>query len=275
MERINKILNFVNSLETTETQKPINENHDQLIENQPIKKSKKGLNDDLLESSSTEDLVKDDKMYNKLRRKLKSTRRYPTNIFGKAFYSQQEVDDYIKELADSKRLYNKKLKAEAIANTKLNVDELEQISSDDEDDIITKDNMVYSTKKPIGIVKNEKRYRLPTTNKEDRKAIFDEVYKNKEVLPDLLKADDSEFNDMTLNTIKSEHLKKKTKQHMDNNIVKDNTWNKKEFIKLMEDLMELSKSEDEKKPLIKEPEDNNENQPIKNGFNPMLFKRFK
>ena len=271
MERIAKILDFVNSTATNNEVKQNNEDikpnpgiEDKKEEQQQINKNNLPIkNNDIVPSTPTEpettetptetptetqnnDIYADNKKYNSLRRKLKKQKIYPCNINDKAFYSQQEVDDYLKVLADNKRLYNKKLRNDKLIKTSLKIDELEHINEDD--DVIEDDGYIYTHNKPVGVVKDNKRYKLPTTNKTDRNNIFKEIGNNKEVITKLLKTDDkNEFNNITLNNIHNEAVKKKTQQHINNNIVKDNTWNKNEFIKLMEKKMaKINRSNEEK-----------------------------
>ena len=310
MDRISKILDFVNSTATNNEVKPNTEDitpnpgiEDKTDEQQQINKNNLPIvNNDILPSAPTEPVVKeptaqeqteaqnddiyaDNKKYNSLRRKLKKQQIYPCNINNKAFYSQQEVDDYLKVLADNKRLYNKKLRNDKLTKTNLKIDELEHINEDDE--VVEDDGYIYAHNKPIGVVKDNKRYKLPTTNKADRANIFKEIGNNKEVITKLLKTDDkNEFNNITLNNIHNEAVKKRTQQHINNNIIKDNTWNKNEFIKLMEQKMaKINQSNDEKMNRTNIPQQHIQrpttpyntnitpyNNPI--GLNPKLFTKY-
>ena len=266
MDRITRILDFVNKNDgLNNTSKQPEPTHQQPPAPEPTTQQPPEIvKQDEIDMN---EYLNDDKKYNALRRKLKKNKAFPCNIMGKAFYSQEEIDNYLDVLKDNKRVFNRNKKKEAIKNTKMNVADLDEIN---DDNIIEDDGYVYSTKKPMGIVKDNKKYKLPTTNKKDRHKIFDEVKNDKDAVNKLLSAkDDNEFNDITLSKIKDKNTLRRTKQHISNDISKDNTWNKNEFINLMEKIMtdetptqqhqELEPDE----PII---------MPRSYGFNPKLFR---
>ena len=307
MERIAKILDFVNSTSTnnevkpnTEDIKPLPGNDDKMDKQEEICKNNLPIvNNDTLPSAPTEPAVKstepiepiepkdsnlyaDNKKYNSIRRKLKKQQTFPCNINGKAYYTQEDVNNELKALADGKRAYNKQLKQNKLKNTKIEVNDLEEL---DNNEAVEDDGYIYTHTKPIGIVKDNKRYRLPTTNTTDRANIFNEIGNNKEVITKLLKTDnDNDFNEITLNNIHNENVKKRTQQHINNDIVKDNTWNKNEFIKLMERKMnEINKNNEDKmnRTNIPQPQrpitqynSNMNSYNNMNGLNPLLFKKY-
>lgn len=262
MDRITRILDFVNKNDATKPAEPTPQ--PQQPEQPPQPTVPETVKQDEIDMN---EYLGDDKKYNALRRKLKKNKAFPCNIMGKAFYSQEEIDNYLDVLKDNKRVFNRNKKKDAIKNTKMNVADLDEIN---DENIIEDDGYVYSTKKPMGIVKDNKKYKLPTTNKKDRNKIFDEVKNDKDAVNKLLAAkDDNEFNDITLSKIKDKNTLRRTKQHISNDISKDNTWNKNEFISLMEKIM--ADESPAQKPQALEP-DEPMIMPRSYGFNPKLFR---
>ena len=314
MDRVSKILDFVNSTavehnieplckspgdedKTTETDKVKEvkeDNNNNTVSNtknnniEPLCKSP-GDEDKTTETDKVKEVKEDNnilysdvKRYNAIRRKLKKQQTFPCNIDGKAYYTQEDVNNELKALADGKRAYNKQLKQNKLKNTKIEVNDLEEL---DNNEVVEDDGYIYTHNKPIGIVKDNKRYRLPTTNITDRANIFNEIGNNKEVITKLLKTDnDNEFNEITLNNIHNEKVKKRTQQHINNDIVKDNTWNRNEFIKLMERKMnEINKNNDDKMNRTNIPQAQKSNISHTSnitgynntiGLNPLLFKKY-
>ena len=228
------------------------------------------------------DIVKDTKRYNSLRRKLNKQKIYPCNIDGIALYKQEDVNNFLVELANNKKLYNKQLKADKLNKTRLNIDNLENIN--EHDDYIEQDGYIYANNNPVGVVKDNKRYKLPATNKKDRAEIFNEVKDNKEVINKLLKAETTDdFDNITIENIKNNKVKDKAKQHINNDIKRDNTWNKNEFLKLMEQMMQANEEKMTRTniPMATYPQrpatpyiQHNEGYNMPNGLNPQLFRRF-
>ena len=284
MERVNRILEFVNKGNNlNNSSKQANNDNSNINKELPTQQTPAAQEPILPDTQkpSTPDpfdinnFISDDKKYNSLRRKLRAAKSFPCNIMGKAFYTKDDVNTYLDVLKDNKRIYNKNKKSEAVKNTKLNTDDLEAF---DDDNNIEEEGYVYSTKKPVGIVKDNKKYKLPSTNKRDRKKIFDEVKDDKSVVNKLLTSNnDDEFNNITLQSIKNQDTLRRTRQHLNNDISRDNTWNKNEFIKLMEQMMDdASEDEPQQKQYYSTLPELDEDEPYvmprSYGFNPKLFR---
>jgi len=274
---------------STEPNANVQTNEDNKENNEPIEpiatsdeKVNENVNDEIKNTNKYIDIVKDTKRYNSLRRKLNKQKIYPCNIDGYAFYKQEDVNNFIVELANNKKAYNKQLKADKLNKTKLNIDNLENINESNE--YIEQDGYIYANTNPVGVVKDNKRYKLPATNKKDRAEIFNEVKDNKEVINKLLKAETSDdFDNITIENIKNNNVKDKAIKHINNDIKRDNTWNKNEFLKLMEQMMQANEekitrtnipqpiyTQRPSTPYIQ----HNEGYNIPNGLNPQLFRKF-
>lgn len=277
MERVNRILDFVNKGDNLNNTSKQADNSKELPTQQT--QAAEPILPDTPKPSTPDpfdinNFISDDKKYNSLRRKLRAAKSFPCNIMGKAFYTKDDVNTYLDVLKDNKRIYNKNKKAEVIKNTKLDTSELEVM---DDDNNVEDEGYIYSTKKPVGIVKDNKKYKLPSTNKKDRNKIFNEVKDDKNVVNKLLTSnDDDEFNNITLSSIKNKDTLRRTKQHLTNDISKDNTWNKNEFLKLMEKMMEDEQNDIPQygppEPLRELPDDEPYIMPRSYGFNPKLFR---
>ena len=220
--------------------------------------------------------VSDLKQYNSLRRRLKKQSSFPCNISGFIFQNENELKTFQNELSSKRRQANREAKAKQIRETKLDLNELEEMN---ESDTIEENGAAYSTKNPIGIRSNDKLYRIPKTNRKDREQTFEEIKSNQELLTDLLQTDDADsFKSKTMNGLKDPKLRKRMNQHMKNDLVRDNTWNRNEFLKLMERLMNDNQNLQEKVKMIENDRPKQRSRSIieteiDRSFNPKLFEK--
>ena len=239
MNSVDRILNFINSqpdnnISTIEpkveqediTLKPIDNNNEPSIEQQPP-------------NPVPTDIELTDKEYkNTLRKlnKLNKKNNFPAviNINGQnqLYNSPDELNTYITNLKADRRKRNKEiLKKNIEENNNLNKPYVEDDNDIEDDGIIYKKGIIKA------VVKDNKKYKVPSTNKRDRQKIYNNIKNNKELLTDLTKAkDDNEFNNISLNKMDKETLEI-AKPHMENNINKDSTWNKSAFMLMMSNLV--------------------------------------
>lgn len=268
-----------NEKKTTSNDSNESKNGEHLKENKKDEIENRNIDNNTINNSNLEEYLQDDKSYRSLNRKLKKQTVYPCNINGFIFNSNDELLSFRNNLMKSKRDYNRRIKQDKISRTKLNIEDLDEIL---DDNIIEDSNVVYSSRNPIGISKDGKQYRIPRTNLKDRKNIFKNVSKDKSNIKKLLEIDDEEeFNKETLNNIKDETLKRKAKLHFDNDIVDDQTWNKNQFIRMMEDLMkqnkELTRRIETNEEILRNSRNTRKTTEIENvlgsQFNPKLFSK--
>ncbi len=280
MNSVDRILNFINSqqynnISTVEpkaeqediTPKPIDNNNEPSIEQQPP-------------NPIPTDIELTDKEYKSTLRKLNKINKknnFPAviNINGQnqLYNSSDELNTYITNLKADRRKRNKEL-------LKKNIEENNNLNKpyEEDDDDIEDDGIIYKKGIIKAVVKDNKKYKVPSTNKRDRQKIYNNIKNNKELLTDLTKAkDDNEFNNISLNKMNKETLEI-AKPHMENNINKDSTWNKSAFMLMMANLVnkydETHKlSPEDKNKIELQPFNNTFERPnvVKHGLNPALL----
>lgn len=280
MNSVDRILNFINSqpdnnISTVEpkveqediTPKPIDNNNEPSIEQQPP-------------NPVPTDIELTDKEYkNSLRKlnKLNKKNNFPAviNINGQnlLYNSADELNTYITNLKADRRKRNKEI-------LKKNIEENNNLNKpyEDDDNDIEDDGIIYKKGIIKAVVKDNKKYKVPSTNKRDRQKIYNNIKNNKELLTDLTKAkDDNEFNNISLNKMDKETLEI-AKPHMENNINKDSTWNKAAFMLMMSNLVnkyddQHKLSPENKKQIELQPFNNTFERPnvVKHGLNPALL----
>lgn len=280
MNSVDRILNFINSqpdnnISTIEpkveqediTQKPIDNNDEPSIEQQPP-------------NPVPTDIELSDKEYkNTLRKlnKLNKKNKFPAviNINGQnqLYNSSDELNTYITNLKADRRKKNKEILKK---NIEFN-DNLNKPYEDDDNDI-EDDGIIYKKGIIKAVVKDNKKYKVPSTNKKDRQKIYNNIKNNKELLTELTKAkDDDEFFNISLSKMDKETFDI-AKPHIENNINKDSTWNKAAFMVMMNNLVnkydEKHKlSTEVKKQIELQPFNNTYERPnvVKHGLNPALL----
>lgn len=280
MNSVDRILNFINSqpdnnISTVEqkveqediTPKPIDNNNEPSIQQQPP-------------NPVPTDIELTDKEYkNTLRKlnKLNKKNNFPAVIDIKGqnqlYNSADELNTYITKLKADRRKRNKEILKQNIAFN----DNLNKPYEDDDNDI-EDDGIIYKKGIIKAVVKDNKKYKVPSTNKKDRQKIYNNIKNNKELLTELTKAkDDNEFYNISLSKMDKETFDI-AKPHIENNINKDSTWNKAAFMAMMNNLVnkydEKHKLSPEVKKQIKlQPFNNTYERPnvVKHGLNPALL----
>lgn len=280
MNSVDRILNFINSqpdnnISTIEpkveqediTPKPIDNNDEPSIEQQPP-------------NPVPTDIELTDKQYKNTLRKLNKINKknnYPAviNINGQnlLYNSADELNTYITNLKADRRKRNKELLKK---NIEIN-DNLNKPYEDDDNDI-EDDGIIYKKGIIKAVVKDNKKYKVPSTNKRDRQKIYNNIKNNKELLTELTKAkDDNEFYNISLQKMDKETMDI-AKPHIENNINKDSTWNKASFMQMMSNLVkkydeEHKLSPEDKKKIELMPFNNTFDRPniVKHGLNPALL----
>lgn len=211
------------------------------------------------------DIELTDKQYKNTLRKLNKINKknnFPAviNINGQnlLYNSADELNTYITNLKADRRKRNKEiLKKNIEINDNLNK------PYEEADDDIEEDGVIYKKGIIKAVVKDNKKYKVPSTNKRDRQKIYNNIKNNKELLTELTKAkDDNEFYNISLQKMDKETMDI-AKPHIENNINKDSTWNKAAFMLMMSNL--VNKYEDKHK-LSPEDKKNIELQPFNNTF---------
>lgn len=280
MNSVDRILNFINSqpdnnISTIEpkveqediTPKPIDNNDEPSIEQQPP-------------NPIPTDIELTDKQYkNTLRKlnKLNKKNNFPAvvNINGQnlLYNSAEELNTYITNLKADRRKRNREILKK---NIEIN-DNLNKPYEDDENDI-EDDGIIYKKGIIKAVVKDNKKYKVPSTNKRDRQKIYNNIKNNKELLTELTKAkDDNEFYNISLNKMDKETMDI-AKPHIENNINKDSTWNKAAFMLMMSNLVNKYDEQHKLSPEVKkqielQPFNNTFERPnvVKHGLNPALL----
>ena len=280
MNSVDRILNFINSqpdnnISTIEpkveqediTPKPIDNNDEPSIEQQPP-------------NPVPTDIELTDKQYKNTLRKLNKINKknnYPAviNINGQnlLYNSADELNTYITNLKADRRKRNKELLKKNIEKN----DNLNKPYEDDDNDI-EDDGIIYKKGIIKAVVKDNKKYKVPSTNKRDRQKIYNNIKNNKELLTELTKAkDDNEFYNISLQKMDKETMDI-AKPHIENNINKDSTWNKASFMQMMSNLVkkydeEHKLSPEDKKKIELMPFNNTFDRPniVKHGLNPALL----
>lgn len=280
MNSVDRILNFINSqpdnnISTIEpkveqediTPKPIDNNDEPSIEHQPP-------------NPVPTDIELTDKQYKNTLRKLNKIDKknnFPAvvNINGQnlLYNSADELNTYITNLKADRRKRNKEILKK---NIEIN-DNLNKPYEDDENDI-EDDGIIYKKGIIKAVVKDNKKYKVPSTNKRDRQKIYNNIKNNKELLTELTKAkDDNEFYNISLQKMDKETMDI-AKPHIENNINKDSTWNKASFMLMMSNLVNKYDEKHKLSPEVKkqielQPFNNTFERPnvVKHGLNPALL----
>lgn len=280
MNSVDRILNFINSqpdnnISTIEpkveqediTPKPIDNNDEPSIEQQPP-------------NPMPTDIELTDKQYKNTLRKLNKINKknnFPAvvNINGQnqLYNSADELNTYITNLKADRRKRNKEILKK---NIEIN-DNLNKPYEDDENDI-EDDGIIYKKGIIKAVVKDNKKYKVPSTNKRDRQKIYNNIKNNKELLTELTKAkDDNEFYNISLQKMDKETMDI-AKPHIENNINKDSTWNKASFMLMMSNLVNKYDEQHKLSPEVKkqielQPFNNTFERPnvVKHGLNPALL----
>lgn len=267
MDSIDRILNFINSSEEpeTETQQeeatPMKETEETEQEEQqqeteqeektrkiPIKETRKTTETE----QTTEPGEYDEKTYKSILRKANNTikkNQYPAviSINGKnqVFTSGDDLKLFVNNLKTEHKENNRKKLNDKINNYKHFNEEYTQDIND-----IEEDGIIYKKGNIKAIMKDNKRYKVPSTSTKDRQQIYNKLKGNKKVLTDLVKSkDNEEFNDISISNIDNDG-KELIEKHKDNTINNDKTWTRDEFIKMMEQLMK--KREGQETPIKQE-----------------------
>lgn len=230
-------------------------------------------------SSQSMHPVDDDKQYKSLMRKMNAAKNksiYPVIIDGKVVNNESELLSLKDNVMSSRREYMKTMRANKIKNTKLKAESLQPI--EDTDEYIEEDDALYKKRSIDGIRKNGNAYKVPKTSKKDTNKIYEHVSKDKAVLRALVTSkDDDDFNDITSKSIKDDNIRKIYEQHRDNDIVRDHTWTREDFLHYMERMMK--NANEPKKITPKQPQLSlSRTHPLQQsttrfGLNPLLFKQ--
>lgn len=192
------------------------------------------------DTDKLDSVVSDDKQYNSISRKLRNRKSFPCNVSGFVFNSETDLLAFKQNIQQKRRQFVRDSKAEKIRNTKLQTENLETM---DQDETVTENDCLYSTRNPVGFVRNGQAYRIPRTNKKDRTEIYNAISSNKQAMNELIQADNEDrFNEISLNTISNSDTKRKLKNHIDNDIIRDTTWNREEFYRMIEKQIDGNKS---------------------------------
>lgn len=280
MNSVDRILNFINSqpdnnISTIEpkveqediTPKPIDNSNEPSIKPQPP-------------NPVPTDIELTDKQYKNTLRKLNKINKknmFPAviDINGQhqLYNSADELNTYITNLKADRRKRNKEiLKKNIEINDNLNK------PYEEADDDIEEDGVIYKRGVIKAVVKDNKKYKVPATNKRDRQKIYNNIKNNKELLTDLTKAkDDNEFYNISLQKMDKETMDI-AKPHIENNINKDSTWNKAAFMSMMSNLVNKYEDKHKLSPEVKkqielQPFNNTFERPnvVKHGLNPALL----
>lgn len=247
-DKVKKILSFINEqpqpqIKQQEPQTKQEETHeeesDQNDKEEPQHMDPNGPQEQKINIDN--DFIKDTKQYNKVLRNIKKIKTYPNVINNRVFNNEEELNEYKKMIMKNRREYNKEQRQTKINQTRLNLDKLPDIEDDEE--LINDDNIYYKRGRIEGVKHNDKIKKIPSTNKQDRKKIYNNIKDNKEVMTNLTKSkDDEEFDEIMKNAINNNDVKEIYEQHKQNDINKDNTWTRNEFYKYMLNMIEASES---------------------------------
>ena len=249
MDSIDRILNFINSTDTAP------EDARNEMREQPPSETPQTEQPQTAEQQQTEQLTEqpqtaeqppkavdynDERTYKSILRKANNVikkNRYPAvvsvNGGNTVFNSGDDLKNWLDNLKTEHREYNKNKLADKINNYKhFNEEYTQDINDIEEDGVIYKEGNIKA------VMKDNKRYKVPSTNTKDRKQIYDKLKSNKKVLTDLVKSkDNDEFNNISLSNIDNDG-RELIEKHKDNTINNDKTWTRDEFIKMMTKLME-------------------------------------
>ena len=247
MDSIDRILNFINSTDTEQVQVD-QKTPAETPQTETPQTEQSAAEQSAAEQSATEQLTdtpkavdyNDERTYKSILRKANNVikkNRYPAvvsvNGANTVFNSGDDLKSWLDNLKTEHREYNKNKLADKIKNYKHFNEEYAQDIND-----IEEDGVIYKKGNIKAIMKDNKRYKVPSTNTKDRKQIYDKLKSNKKVLTDLVKSkDNDEFNDISLSNIDNDG-RELIEKHKDNTINNDKTWTRDEFIKMMTKLME-------------------------------------
>ena len=253
-DKVKKILSFINEQPQIkqneqqikeETQQTKEETHEHIknMTNEMSEESDQNEKEQKININNDNDFYKDTKKYNKMLRDIKKIKNYPSilsiNDNNRIFNNENELNEFKKTIMKNRREYNKEQRKTKIDNTQLNLDKLPEIEDDEE--LINDDNIYYKRGRIEAVKHNDKIKKIPSTNKKDRKKIYNNIKDNKEVMTNLTKSkDDEEFNEIMKNAINNNEVKEIYEQHKQNDINKDNTWTRNEFYKYMLNMIEAS-----------------------------------
>ena len=259
MDSIDRILNFINSTDTEQVQEEQEAPTDARNEVRLPPAEQKPIEEEAPTEPPTEPLTDtpkavdyhDERTYKSILRKANNVikkNRYPAvvsvNGANTVFNSGDDLKNWLNNLKTEHREYNKNKLADKINNYKHFNEEYTQDIND-----IEEDGIIYKKGNIKAVMKDNKRYKVPSTNTKDRKEIYNKLKSNKKVLTDLVKSkDNDEFNNISLSNIDNDG-KELIEKHKDNTINNDKTWTRDEFIKMMAQLME--KQERQHEPIAK------------------------
>lgn len=256
MDSIDRILNFINSTDTEqeqEEQKPIADTQQTEPPDTETPLTTEAPTDARNEMRQAPKAVDydDEKTYKSILRKANNVikkNRYPAvvsvNGANTVFNSGDDLKNWLDNIKTERREYNKNKLADKINNYKHFNEEYTQDIND-----IEENGVIYKKGNIKAVMKDNKRYKVPSTSTKDRKEIYNKLKSNKKVLTDLVKSkDNDEFNNISLSNIDNDG-KELIEKHKDNTINNDKTWTRDEFIKMMAQLME--KQEGKHEPIAK------------------------
>ena len=198
------------------------------------------------QTSPTVDLstFTDDKKFKSFSRRCTSIKSYPAIIDGHLFNSEDEMKQYKRDVIAYRREQRQQSNEKKVRETKMKVDRLEDVKSDDEH-VIEHEGMLYKVSQPYAIISNGEKKKIPKTSNKDRKRIVEEVkkQKGKEGLVELVKTPDDEFTQTTetLTADADDDFKTMLFNHLHNDFTNDATFSKSAYLKFMKQLMEENK----------------------------------
>lgn len=241
MDRVDKILNFIDQQPQSLEDDDVHESVKQKEEQTPLIESvtPEATNEQTQQPLITSINVDDGKEYSNTMRKLNKIKDFPAivRINNKpiVFNDQSTLLQYKEDIRVKRRQYNKDQRAKRIESSKMDFTKLQTL--DDSDGYVEEGPALYKRKQIDAIKKDGKIYRVPKTNSKDTKKIFKDISKNKESLKKLVKSQPDEFNDVVNESINEQHTRDIYNMHASNDINEDNTFTREQFFKYMEKLM--------------------------------------
>ena len=241
MNTVDRILNFINSQDTENTEQPTEQPTNNEITEQAITVERKQV-----EPTNMANYKQTLRQLNKLNKQQDFPCIAKIDGKNKVINSSEELNNMLNEMKASHRLQLKEAKRQQIDNYKHFNEEYERNDEDFEDD-----GLIYKRGDIVAVKKADKVYKAPRTNKKDRQRIYNSIRGNKKLLTDLtLSKDEEQFKNISSDNLRNEELNIYHK-HRDNTINKDSTWTRASFLSMMNKM--INSSDDIEQPTRTQP----------------------
>ena len=202
--------------------------------------------------------------------KLKKNLKFPCVFQSQVINNEDELNITRRNMMQQMKVIRSKQKNDNVKKTKMKLEDLPEVTDESE---LAEDGDVFYNTKTITAVRdsNGKVRRVPSTNKKDRRKLYEALKSDKKLLMELIEEIDPELFKSKSNEHVPDDLKPMLNAHMNNNINRDDTWTRESLISFLKG--EMKRQQNKPRMSIRPSPQQPQPQPgMPFGFNPALLK---